>query len=158
MSRVIVLNDQNKVLLVLHENETESFWLAPGGDVEKGETSDQAGIREVNEETGIEVEIIDLLWHVEEIVNGELRTANFFLGRPVGGALKIGYDPELDLENQVIKDVRYFSEDEIKNLGKVYPDLLKNEFWDLLKSGEISLENNKYKKFRKRPSKGFDIE
>jgi 8-oxo-dGTP diphosphatase len=158
MARVIVINDNNEILLVLHKQKFESFWIVPGGDIEPGETSDQAGIREVEEETGIKTEIVDLIWHVEEIYNGRLRATDFFLARPSGGYLKIGYDPEFDSGNQVIKDVRYFSEHEIKNLNRVYPEVLKNEFWELLRSGDISLDKNKYKKFRKRPCRGFGIE
>lgn len=48
--------DNGKVLLVNHKKF--GVWLYPGGHVEKNETPDQAVIREVKEETGLDVEIM----------------------------------------------------------------------------------------------------
>lgn len=51
----IIIQD-NKVLLVKHKKL--GVWLYPGGHVEEDETPDQALVREVKEETGLDVEII----------------------------------------------------------------------------------------------------
>ncbi len=45
-----------KVLLHLHEKL--GMWLPPGGHVEEGELPDDAAVREVLEETGIQVELV----------------------------------------------------------------------------------------------------
>ncbi len=53
-SALIIKN--NKVLLVHHKKL--GVWLYPGGHVEDTETPDEALVREVKEETGLDIEII----------------------------------------------------------------------------------------------------
>ena len=50
----IILNDKNEVLLVHHN---KGHWDFPKGHVEEGETEVQTAIREVKEETNIDVEV-----------------------------------------------------------------------------------------------------
>jgi 8-oxo-dGTP pyrophosphatase MutT (NUDIX family) len=52
----IVLND-DAVLLVQHRNHGR--WLQPGGEIEPHEDPAQAAVREVKEETGIDVELMN---------------------------------------------------------------------------------------------------
>jgi 8-oxo-dGTP pyrophosphatase MutT (NUDIX family) len=52
----LIINEEGKVLLLKHKKL--GVWLYPGGHVEKEETPDQALVREVKEETGLEIEII----------------------------------------------------------------------------------------------------
>jgi 8-oxo-dGTP diphosphatase len=153
--RVFVLDDRKRVLLVKSNYEKRSsadeFWVIPGGGVEPGELTGDAGIREVIEETGLEIEISRLLWVVEEIMpNGDMNYCNYFLGNIIGGSLEKGYDPELSEEEQVIIDVAFFSKDELNNLPRVYPEVLRDEFWEIVENNSSS---NKI--WRVRPTQGF---
>lgn len=58
-----IVVENNRILL--HTTAKDDFWSLPGGRVEIGETSSQALIREMKEELNEEVEIVRLLWIVE---------------------------------------------------------------------------------------------
>ncbi|WP_424018482.1 NUDIX hydrolase [Halorientalis pallida] len=53
----VVTDDAGRVLLVREDGE----WLAPGGEVEPGETHAEALVREVREETGVPVSVGSLV-------------------------------------------------------------------------------------------------
>lgn len=52
----IIFDDQKQVLIC--QPKDSKNWVFPKGTVDPGETSKQAAIREVKEETGVEAEII----------------------------------------------------------------------------------------------------
>ena len=58
-----VVIHKNSVLL--HQGEGDSFWVFPGGRAELGESAEQTLRREMKEELGIEIEVVRLLWFVE---------------------------------------------------------------------------------------------
>ena len=134
-ARVVVLNDQNEVLMVRHRQEGINIWLVPGGNVEGNECSLEAAVREVREETGIDVEIIQLIWHVEEVSpeRGQ-RFVNFFLGKSIGGELALGTDPERGKNEQVMEEVMFVCREKMQGLEVLYPEYLKNELWEFLES------------------------
>jgi len=57
-----VLFKDSKILLIKRKNPPfESMWALPGGFVEYGETTEDAVVREVEEETGLQCTISQLL-------------------------------------------------------------------------------------------------
>jgi 8-oxo-dGTP diphosphatase len=56
---VVIHEDGQRVLL--YKREDFRIWALPGGNIEAGETPDQAAVREVFEETGYHVEIDSLV-------------------------------------------------------------------------------------------------
>ncbi|WP_266364017.1 NUDIX domain-containing protein [Tellurirhabdus rosea] len=109
-----------KLLMVRHRgiNATDTFWCPPGGGPQFGETAPQALVREFAEETGLAVEIGDLLF-VNEFMAPPLHAMElFFRVNVVGGKLLQGGDPEMAADRQIITDVRLMSFEEIK----AYPE------------------------------------
>ena len=51
--------------VLIHRAPDDDFWALPGGRVEFGETSRDALVREFREEIGVRVEVVRLLWLVE---------------------------------------------------------------------------------------------
>ena len=55
----IVLDDDGRLLMIQRGTEPDrGRWSLPGGRVELGETDEEAAVREVREETGLDVEVI----------------------------------------------------------------------------------------------------
>ena len=62
----VVSDDAGRFLLVLRGREpARGLWSIPGGRVEPGESDAEATVREVLEETGLAVEVLDLVGYVE---------------------------------------------------------------------------------------------
>jgi 8-oxo-dGTP diphosphatase len=59
-----VFNPRGEVLLVEHVLHPRLPWGAPGGWLDPGETPGEAVVREMREEVGLSVEIVDLL-HID---------------------------------------------------------------------------------------------
>ena len=82
--QAVVLQEQ-QVLLVKRDNP--ALWELPGGGMLPGESADVAIVREVAEETGITVEVVELLgWY--ERTGFRAHCAPVYVCRPTGGALR----------------------------------------------------------------------
>ncbi len=83
-----IVEKNNKVLMVRRNFEPNKNKLdLPGGYVEKGETPEQAAVREFKEETGLKIGIIDQLEPVDYF-DRQPKTSYTFIGEVVGGKLQ----------------------------------------------------------------------
>ena len=86
-----IVIDNGKILVVSHNAGHVGF---PKGHVEAGESEEETAIREVKEETGIDIEVDTThryLVHYSPKENVE-KDVVFFLGKVVGGELKPQYE------------------------------------------------------------------
>ena len=107
----------DRLLMVRHRGigPTDTFWCPPGGGAQFGEAAPAALIREFAEETGLAVEIGDMLF-VNEFMQPPLHAMElFFTVHVTGGTLRQGLDPEMGLDEQIIEEVRLMSFEEIKS-------------------------------------------
>ncbi|HEX6221608.1 MAG TPA: NUDIX hydrolase [Acidimicrobiia bacterium] len=91
----VVVLDEGRILLIKRGREPrKGLWAVPGGKVEYGETMREAARREVAEETGIEVEVGDVVWVGEVIEDGFHLVIIDFEARMTGGELKPADDAD----------------------------------------------------------------
>ena len=80
-------NEDGKLEILLIR--VRSRWSFPKGNIEKGEPKDQAALREVKEETGVDAEIVSYLGEVDYWYNSGLTRIHkfvyYYLMKYIGG-------------------------------------------------------------------------
>ncbi len=102
-----LLKQDGKYLLV-QENQKKAFglWNLPAGHVDRGETIEQAAIRETKEESGYIVELDKEIGLFHESVGRPVK--HIFRARVIGG--------EMDLPANEISDAKWLTYDDIRKL------------------------------------------
>jgi len=117
-----VLIQENSVLLVQRKNTPfQGAWALPGGFVEYGETTENAVIREILEETGLRIKILKLIGVYSDPhrdPRGHTVTAAYLINQ-VGGTLKAGDDA---------RNVKFFKRDELPDLAFDHAIIVKDAF------------------------------
>ncbi len=122
-----ILIENDKILLLKHDSIGKKgyLWSPPGGGVEFGNSLHECLKREFHEETNLKIEVGDYLFTNEYIDTKYHAIEIFFEVVSLSGTLKLGTDPELPLDNQILSEARFFSPKELANLPK---DALHNAF------------------------------
>jgi ADP-ribose pyrophosphatase YjhB (NUDIX family) len=89
-----IVTDTNGAILMVHKTDN-NLWALPGGGMDLGESISQAVVREVKEETGLDVEVTGIVGiytdpgHVMAYDDGEVRQqcSVCFTTRLLGGTL-----------------------------------------------------------------------
>lgn len=91
----VAVVEDGKLLLVQRGREPgRGLWAVPGGKVRHGEPMREAARREVIEETGLEVEVGDVVWVGEHIEGGHHIVLVDFAGSVTGGELHAADDAD----------------------------------------------------------------
>lgn len=78
----VVENARKFLLIKRHDKDSKVTWAFPGGEVEEGETEEQAVVREVEEETGLKVKVVKKIFFWIHSDTG--REISYFHCQPVG--------------------------------------------------------------------------
>ena len=84
----------NKILLIKRNTiPFKGYWALPGGRMEPGETLEQTIVREVKEETGLEVTVVSKVGeYVEKGIKDDVEYEYYptcFISKPASGEIKI---------------------------------------------------------------------
>jgi len=145
--RVILLNDNKELLLMCVENtkivtvdgkSQGRFWLSIGGEIKSNESIQDAAIREIYEEAGIEkkeIELGPIVWFGEcdLICNGILTRfkQKFMIAKTKQNNVFLNQlSPE---EKGVVKKLEWFSLEKMQNsCEKIHPILLPKYLSNIL--------------------------
>lgn len=124
-----LLIENGKLLLVKQKVSPNRSWSLPGGRLEYGETLEEGIIRELYEETGLNVKVIKLLYVCEKSdATPPLLHITFMLVR-VCGEIKL---PTNEYDENPIHDVKFVDANELTNYGfsELFQDIIKKGFPD----------------------------
>lgn len=113
----LIIKD-NKLLLVRQKsiNHNGYTWMPPGGGVNFNETIEIALKREVKEETNLNIHEFDF-FSISEYIQMPFHAIEiFYLIKNTSGVESLGYDPELNINQQILESIQWFGLEQIKNL------------------------------------------
>src|SRR5665647_1672302 len=128
-STALVPYPDNKILLIKRNTiPFKGYWALPGGRMDPDETIEQTIVREVKEETGLDVTIVRKMGeYVEKGVKDEVEYEYYptcFLVKPEGGEIK--------KQDSEIQEINLFNLSELPNpLAFEHDQMIK----DYIKSG-----------------------
>ena len=115
----------NKILLIKRNTiPFKGYWALPGGRMEPGETLEQTIVREVKEETGLEVTVVSKVGeYVEKGVMDNVEYEYYptcFISKPASGEIRI--------QESEIQEIKRFSLNELPKPLAFEHDLMIKDY------------------------------
>jgi 8-oxo-dGTP diphosphatase len=116
-AQAVILDEENRILLVNHVKDGKEYFVLPGGGVEFGETAEESLLRELKEELDItdvkSVKFLKARDFIPEDKSRHILDLYFYVRADVSGV-------KLAENDGIIKGFGFFSFDELSSIV-VYP-------------------------------------
>ena len=109
-----ILIENDEILLVQQKVSDKRNWSLPGGQLERGETLQQGLIREMKEETGLDVELVQMLYVCDVAASANTVLHITFLLKRIGGEITL---PTNEFDENPIHDVKFVPVSELEAYG-----------------------------------------
>lgn len=123
-SAIIFIDD--KLITVYREKMIDGilkkYYVIPGGGVEENETIEEATKREVLEEIGIEIKLLDKYFHLQKEDSEEY----FYIAKYKSGTIGTGTGPEFterDVEKYGTYEIKLVPKEKIKEINLLPPEV-----------------------------------
>jgi 8-oxo-dGTP diphosphatase len=126
----VIADDYGRVLLLHRSTGDYSHWELPGGKIEREESPEQAAVREIQEELGVDVQLVKLLGDVEFEDNEREFHFTWFQAEITHGEPKV-------CEPETFDDLDYFELEDMLSLA-LSPNM--QLLLPQLASGEVALD------------------
>jgi 8-oxo-dGTP pyrophosphatase MutT (NUDIX family) len=142
-ARVLVVDDTNRMLLFADSDPGLPglrWWITPGGGVEPGESDAEAAVRELREETGLEVELQDLIGPLarRHVVHGYsdvvVEQDEVFLAVRTAG-FEVDDAGHTEEERLTMTEHRWWTRAELEATSETIWPVAITELWDRMESG-----------------------
>jgi len=127
----------DRILMAKHRmGEGKYFWNVPGGGMEYGTSAVANLVREIKEETGLQVIEASYLY-LHEFLEPPLHAIEMFFEIEIEeGNPHLGEDPELTAEYQLLTEIRYIGVDELNKI----PENQKHPiFWGIKTVNDVRI-------------------
>jgi 8-oxo-dGTP pyrophosphatase MutT (NUDIX family) len=126
VSRLLVIDPQQRILLLQYQDEHGEWWVTPGGGAEETESFEEAAVREAREELGLNPASIEPLWSgFNRFVSRGIcyrQIEQFFLLRAHERQIAAGSEVQKAHATEGIIAVRWWSLEELRATNRlVYP-------------------------------------
>lgn len=127
----VIIVDEDQVLLMYRKKGDAEYFCIPGGHIEPGETAEQAAIREIKEETTLDVELTEFM---VELKNQD-RNETYFFSKSFTGSVELsGEEAERNSKNDAFA-LKWIPVDLLSSL-LIYPEQLGLNLEHIIKSLE----------------------
>jgi 8-oxo-dGTP diphosphatase len=132
-----LLIEEDKILMAKHKmGNGKEFWSTPGGGMNYGSNAKENLKREFLEETGLEIAVEEFLF-VNEFLSPPLHAMEYFFKvKRIRGKVRLGHDPELDENSQILSEIRWMTMTDIESIEK---NSIHRIFWEIKSLPELGL-------------------
>lgn len=123
----LIFSDKDVLLVRYPDGEAGSYLVAPGGGLEHNENVEQAIIREVLEETGLDVQPKAVVM-IEDLVGSRFKMIKVWMTCTIIGGSISQTQGAMD---EGITEVDWFNREQLR-IETVFPSILLEKAWDVL--------------------------